>query len=381
VLPHRDAERGRLLVQLGVALNDGGRLADAEIALGEAGAVADGLGDAALDARVAVEALILDLQLDPAAAVARAQEATGAAATAFGRAADDEGLTRLAYLVALVHWMEGRVASAESSWVRAAELARRRGDMASVSDALRWIPSAAAYGPMPVGKAIVRCAEVLADLPGSRRAEADTLGPLAALYAMHGDVDHARGLVARHDAVIEEVGFAMHSVGEWAAQVELLAGDACAAEAHLRDGYARLEEIGERGFLSTTAALLARALQAQGRDDDALEFTGVCEETAAPEDLAAQIAWRGVRARVLAARQQTAEAVTLANEAVALAKRTDLVSDHGDVLLDLTECLRAAGRSVDATEAALEARTLYESKGNTVGADRAQAVLDELVPA
>jgi hypothetical protein len=36
---------------------------------------------------------------------------------------------------------------------------------------------------------------------------------------------------------------------------------------------------------------------------------------------------------------------------------------------------------VDATEAALEARTLYESKGNTVGADRAQAILDELVPA
>ena len=65
---------------------------------------------------------------------------------------------------------------------------------------------------------------------------------------------------------------------------------------------------------------------------------------------------------------------------MALAERTDLLSDHGDALLDLTECLRAAGRSGDATDAAREARTLYQRKGNIVASDRAQAVLHELVP-
>jgi tetratricopeptide (TPR) repeat protein len=198
---------------------------------------------------------------------------------------------------------------------------------------------------------------------------------------MHGDAERARTLVARRDAVIAEVGFAMHAVGEWAAQVELLAGDPRSAEAHLRDGYARLQEIGERAFLATTAGLLARALHDQGRDEEALAFTGVCEETAAADDLAAQVAWRGSRARILAARGRAEEAVALAREAVALAERTDLVTDHGDALLDLTKALRALGRNVDAGDAARRAEALYRAKGNVVGSARARSVLAELVPA
>ena len=381
VVPVDDAPRGRVLAHLGAVMSDHGRLAEAQTVLEEAGGIATPLGDDTLEARVAVEALLLELQLDPAAAVDRAEELVASAATAFSRSADDEGLGRLAYLVALLNWIQGRVAPAEASWVRAADLARRRGDTASLLDALRWLPSAALYGPMPVGGAIVRCMEVLAELHGSRRAEADTLGPLAALYAMHGDAERARTLVARRDAVIAEVGFAMHAVGEWAAQVELMAGDPQAAEAHLRDGYARLEEIGERAFLTTTAGLLARALHAQGRDEEALAFTGVCEETAAPDDVAAQIAWRGSRARILAARGRAEEAVALARDAVELAERTDLVTDHADALLDLTESLRALGRNVDAGGAARQAEALYRTKGNVVASRRARSVLEELVPA
>ena len=285
VLPLGAAPRGRVLVQLGAALNDRGRLDDARGALDEATGIAASLDDAALEARIAVEELVLELQLDPTVAVGRATTTVDTAATAFSRAADDEGLTRLAYLCGLVSWFAGRAAAAEASWVRAAELARRRADVASLSDALRWLPSVALYGPMPVGEAIARCAEVLDELSGSRRAEADTLGPLAVLYAMHGDVERARAVVARRDAIVVQVGFTMHAVGEWAAQVELLAGDPRAATAYLREGYARLEEVGARAFLATTAGLLARALHAEGHDDEALTFSGVCEETAAPEDL------------------------------------------------------------------------------------------------
>ena len=324
---------------------------------------------------------MLELQLDPTVAVGRATTTVDTAATAFSRAADDEGLTRLAYLCGLVSWFAGRAAAAEASWVRAAELARRRADVASLSDALRWLPSVALYGPMPVGEAIARCAEVLDELSGSRRAEADTLGPLAVLYAMHGDVERARAVVARRDAIVVQVGFTMHAVGEWAAQVELLAGDPRAATAYLREGYARLEEVGARAFLATTAGLLARALHAEGHDDEALTFSGVCEETAAPEDLAAQIAWRGGRARILAARGHAEEAVALAREAVALAERTDLVSDHGDALLDLAESLRALGRPAEATHAAGTAERLYRSKGNVIAADRARSVVHQLTPA
>jgi tetratricopeptide (TPR) repeat protein len=198
---------------------------------------------------------------------------------------------------------------------------------------------------------------------------------------MQGDFEHARSLLVRSDAIIADVGFAMHSAGEWAAQVELLAGNPSVAEARLRAGYAQLDEIGERAFLATTAGLLARALHAQGRDDEALAFSGICQETAAPADLAAQMAWRGSRARILAARGHAAEAVDLAREAVALAERTDLLSDHGDALLDLTAALRALGRTGDARQSAGQAEVLYRTKGNVVAADRARSVLQELVPA
>ncbi len=380
VLPDADVQRGRLLVELGATLVDDGRLGDAQAALDAAGGVAGAARDPALDARLAVERLVTDFQVDTAAVVARTAAATGALAAAFTRAADDEGLCRLAHLEAMVNWVEGQVAAAETSWARSADIARRLGNAVRLADVLSWIPSAALYGPMPVAEAIPRCEQVSAELQGSRRAEAEVLGPLAALFAMQGAFERARSLIARRAAVIAEVGFAMHSVGEWAAQVELLAGDPRAAEVHLRAGFERLDEIGERGFLATTAALLARALQDQGRDDEAFAFTEVCEQTASRDDLAAQIAWRGIRARILATRRQTAEAVALASEAVALAERTDLLSDHGDALLDLTQCLRAAGRSGDATETARAARALYHRKGNMVASDRAQAVLHELVP-
>jgi class 3 adenylate cyclase/tetratricopeptide (TPR) repeat protein len=380
VLPD-DAQHGRILVELGATLTDGGHLSEARAALSEAGALAASLGDAALGARLVVEELVVELQSDPAAAIVRAGEALAASEAVFAQVADDEGLCRLSYLNALINWIQGRVADAEEAWARAADLARRSGDTGRLSDVLRWIPSAALFGPMPVADAIRRCEQVLAELPGSRLTEAQILGPMGGLVAMQGDFDGARALLARRDAIIADVGFAMHAVGEWAAQVELLAGDPQAAETRLREGYAQLEAIGDRAFLSTTAGLLARALHEQGRDEQALAFTVICEETAAPGDLAAQIAWRGSRARILAARGETGGAVTLAQEAVALAERTDLLSDHGDALLDLTEALRADGRPVDAANAARSAETLYRTKGNLVAADRARSVLHELVPA
>ena len=44
-----------------------------------------------------------------------------------------------------------------------------------------------------------------------------------------------------------------------------------AAEARLRSGYERLEEMGEKALLATTAAMLAQAVYAQGRHDEAAE--------------------------------------------------------------------------------------------------------------
>ena len=57
--------------------------------------------------------------------------------------------------------------------------------------------------------------------------------------------------------------------------------------------------------------------------------------------------WRGVRAGVLAREGRADAADALAREAVALIERTDLLTHHGDEMLDLADVLTAARRDAD----------------------------------
>jgi len=71
----------------------------------------------------------------------------------------------------------------------------------------------------------------------------------------------------------------------------------------------------------------------------------------------------------------------MADEAVSIAARTDALSDHGAVLLDLAEILGLAGRPREAVARIEEGLLLFERKGNRVSADSARALLNELTVA
>jgi hypothetical protein len=133
--------------------------------------------------------------------------------------------------------------------------------------------------------------------------------------------------------------------------------------------------MGERGLLATTAAMLAQALYAQGRADEAEAQCAVSEAAAPRDDLVTHVMWRGVRAKVLARAGHAQAGEALAREAVGLVERTDMLVIHGDALLDLAEVLRLAGRADRATEAASAALAVHERKGNLVAAARARAWL------
>src|SRR2546428_9358171 len=80
--------------------------------------------------------------------------------------------------------------------------------------------------------------------------------------------------------------------------VEWLAGDPAAAERELRWGYESLGQMGAAAEVAPVlAALLAQALYAQGRDEEALRFSELSEEAAAPDDLSAHVQWRAGRRR------------------------------------------------------------------------------------
>jgi Flp pilus assembly protein TadD len=123
------------------------------------------------------------------------------------------------------------------------------------------------------------------------------------------------------------------------------------------------------------AAELARAIYAQGRFEEAERFTDASEELAATADMASQISWRAVRAKVLARRHEFEAAEELARGAVALAEQTDGLNSQGRALMDLAEVLELAGRAGEAQPVVEQALHLFEQKGNAVSARKARAVL------
>jgi hypothetical protein len=127
--------------------------------------------------------------------------------------------------------------------------------------------------------------------------------------------------------------------------------------------------MGEKSLLSTVAALLAGALNAQGRDDEAEGLTTVSERTAGPDDLLSQVLWRGARARARAAAGRLADAEALARAAVELAERTDYLDLRGDAATTLADVLFAAEATGEGGASARAALELYERKGNVVSAE------------
>jgi hypothetical protein len=92
-----------------------------------------------------------------------------------------------------------------------------------------------------------------------------------------------------------------------------------------------------------------------------------------------QVIWRGVEAKILAHQGHFEEAETLARGAVALVAPTDLLSHRGDAMLDLAEVLRASSQ-IDTYHSVVQtALSLYEKKGNVIGAARARSLLSHRI--
>jgi Flp pilus assembly protein TadD len=93
-----------------------------------------------------------------------------------------------------------------------------------------------------------------------------------------------------------------------------------------------------------------------------VRFVDRSVETAAPDDLEAQIAWRTVQAKLLATAGRLENAETLARHAVSLAERTDWSNDHAAACVALGEVLHKQGRPEQAQAVMRKALALYEAR-------------------
>jgi len=159
------------------------------------------------------------------------------------------------------------------------------------------------------------------------------------------------------------------------AQLELVAGDAVAAERELRQALDIHLQSGARRYSAIVRALLARAVHQQGREAEAQELLDQAEAEGTPENITFQRLWRTARAQLLAVRGETMEAARLAREAVDIVAATDRINAHADALVDLVDILRADLDDAGSAAALEQALELYEEKGNVLGADRVRAAL------
>jgi class 3 adenylate cyclase/tetratricopeptide (TPR) repeat protein len=381
LLPADDAEQLELSLQLAFALLETGDFTRLRDVVGE---MTQTVADSGLQAQALILGLWIRLWTDPEGwAVESQKEALSAIAVA-REAGDERGLSKGWALLGLVHGMKAEFGSAERAWAQAAEHARLAGDRRDELESLSWIPLVVWGGPTNAEQGLDRCRAVLERVDGDRKAMSSAFMAQATFEAGLGNFAEARHLLAQAKQQLEEFALTVWMAGplvQFEAWVELLAGNAQVAEQRLRWGYQTLHEIGEVSWLSTVAALLAESLYAQGRHEEAEEFTQISESSAGAEDAYSQALLRSVRAKVLACRGEFEEAVRLAEESVALTERTDFVHLRWHSLMSLAEVEDRAGHPREATVHANEAIRVAEQKGSLVAAQQARSALERLTTA
>jgi predicted ATPase/class 3 adenylate cyclase len=371
------------LTELGSALRESGALERAEAVLEQAFARASRSGRLDLRARSLVARAWLRAYVDPEVEADDLVRAADEAIELFEAATDDLGLARALILVAEAEWLRGECSRMEQVLERALVHAERAGARPERSLILGLLVRVALVGPRPVDDAIALCHDVRRRAGGSVFVEGRADSTLSVLEAMRGRFDEARRLYRSTASLLEEMGQSLWlaSLQMYAGIVEMVARDYEAAERELRAGYDRLEQMGERAYLSTMAGFLAQALYELGRFEEARSETAVCEQAASDDDVSSQVLWRGTRAKLLA-RDGDPAAERLAREAVELALGTEHLPAQGAALADLAETLRLLGRPMRDVLAALErALGTYERKGDLASADTVRAQMDKIAGA
>jgi class 3 adenylate cyclase/tetratricopeptide (TPR) repeat protein len=368
VLPEDAPERFEIAPDCGEALMQIGDFETAQMLLDATEDAAAARGEPGLAGGARVVGRLIKLLSGAEGDWSERARATANEVIATATASGDHVTLARAYR--LLAWVDGkacRYGAAATSLGHAIEHARAGGDVRQERRASTAYALTSAQGPTPVAEALERCAGVSEAVAGDRQAEAAVFCLVANLEAMRGSFELSRELCEHARRLFEELGLRVEAASMVleSSAVELLAGNPAEAERELRRGFVVLEELRERYLFSTLSGLLARALWAQDRPDEAEDMAALAEELADSDDIDAQVHWRSVRAKVLAERGEADEAEQLARSAVELLEGTDAVVLQIDANIDLGQVLAKIGR--EGADAAFErARRLATDKGSEV---------------
>ena len=311
--------------------------------------------------------------LDPEGATEMLARLVEEALPAFEAAGDDLALHIAYSAIGQVANIRGQMDATLEAYELSAEHARRAG---RPNEFIGWRSTARLFGTTTV-------ADVLAwldELETGDSWQQSLIRDRAEALAMVGRFEEARAAVAEVRARLADRGadVALATLSSMASvEIELLAGDPAKAVELGEEGCAQLEQLGATSFLSTAGGMLAQALYALGRLDEAESWARRAAELGGSDDMITQMLWRQATAKVLARRGRHGEAERLAREAVAKGEETDMLDAQGDTYADLAEVLALAGKP-EAAAALEQALRRFERKGSVVSAQRARDRLGEL---
>jgi ATP/maltotriose-dependent transcriptional regulator MalT len=193
---------------------------------------------------------------------------------------------------------------------------------------------------------------------------------------MRGDFEQAREFSRQARSTLEELGNSMLAAATSleAGAVELLAGNPTEAERLIRADVAELERMGATYLLSTTTALLAQAVAAQGRDAEAAELVEAGQRLTGEDDIESNVLLACVRSGLRVRAGDAGAGIEEASRAVALLDEADAPVARAEALLALAAAWEADGNP-RAASARDRAAAECEAKGYVVAARRARGEL------
>jgi class 3 adenylate cyclase/tetratricopeptide (TPR) repeat protein len=295
---------------------------------------------------------------------------------------DQRGLAEALRLVGEAKVYDGKAEEGQRALERALERLGAEGDPRSLNAISFALGQCLLDGPAPLGEAVTFAEERLALARDRlvRSFEADMLHLLGLGEGRRGNFERAREALADSAGISEELG--LKYMAQWSRRsmghVELLAGDAVAAERALRASYRVLEEMGLKSSLGEAAVPLAEALLEQGRREEAAEMLETVKEDWASGDVSVEAPRLAVRAKVLAAQGWDKHAERAAERALRLVRRTDWACLRADALLARALVLMSAGREAEASASLGEAVSVAASKEYSALERRANELLARL---